>query len=117
MASLKTVHFAVRGAWAGSTHLYEKDGYLAGKRIKLHPPTDDTLEVICSAMCLYSDFENRGDIPSNVLVKAYEETQPTAVQLARDLFQTRQLEQWRKARAGVREVVDGLAQRVSSRDQ
>ncbi len=114
MASLKTVHFAVRGAWAGSTHLYEKDGYLAGKRIKLHPPADDTLEVICSALCLYSDFEQRGDVPSNVLVKAYEETQPEAVQLARDIFETRQLEQWRKARARVSEVVNELAQRIGS---
>lgn len=114
MASLKTVHFAVRDAWAGSTHLFEKDGYLAGKRIKLHPPADTTLELICSAIWLYSDFEWRGDIPNNVLVKAYEETQPAAVQLARDIFQTRQLEQWRAARADVREVVNELAQQIIS---
>ena len=114
MASLKTVHFAVRDAWAGSTHLYEKDGYLSGKRIKLHPPADDTLELVCSALLLYSDFEWRGDIPDNVVVRAFEETQPAAVQLARDIFQTRQLEQWRKARAEVGEVVNGLAERVGS---
>jgi tRNA(adenine34) deaminase len=114
MASLKTVHFAVRDVWAGSTHLFEKDGYLSGKRIKLHPPSNTTLELICSAICLYSDFEWRGDVPNSV-VRAFEATQPAAVQLARDLFQTRQLEQWRKARVEVAEVVDGLAQRVGSR--
>lgn len=113
MASLKTVHFAVHDAWAGGTHLYEKDGYLAGKRIKLHPPTNTTLELICSAMWLYSDLEWRGDVPNNV-VRAFEEAQPAAVQLARAVFQTRQLEQWRKARVEVGEVVDALAQRVGS---
>lgn len=117
MASLKTVHFAVHDAWAGSTHLYEKDGYLAGKRIKLHPPANGMLEVICSALLLYSDFEWRGDIPDNVVVRAFEATQPAAVQLARDVFQTRQLEQWRNARADVCEVVNELAQQVSSRTQ
>ncbi len=114
MASIKTVHFAVHDAWAGSTHLFEKDGYLAGKRIKLHPPADPTLELICSAIWLYSDLEWRGDTSDNILVKAFEEAQPQAVQLARDLFQTRQLEQWRKARAEVGEVVDGLAERIAS---
>ena len=115
MASLKTVHFASHDAWAGSTHLYEKDGYLAGKRIRLHPPTNTTLELICSAVLLYSDLEWRGDTSNNVVVKAYEKAQPAAVQLARDIFQTRQLEQWREARAEVGEIINGLAQRVGSR--
>jgi tRNA(adenine34) deaminase len=112
MASLKTVHFAAHDAWAGFTRIFENDPYLNGKRIVLHAAQDRTLELICSALCLHSDFEDRGDTPENNLLRAFQREQPAALQLARDLFKTGVLLKWRETRVTIEEVVNGIAQQL-----
>jgi hypothetical protein len=111
MASLKTVHFAARDAWGGSTHLLQTT-YLAGKRIRLHAPSNQSLETICNSIFLHSDLEDRGDTPENNLLRAFEREQPAALRLARDLFKTGRLLKWRATKASIEDVVNEISQQL-----
>ena len=61
---------------------------------------------------LHSYLEDQSDTPENNLLRAFQREQPAALQLARDLFETGILLNWRKTRAPVSEVVNGIAQRL-----
>ncbi len=106
MSSLKTVHFAARDAWAGSTGILKENIYLAGKNIRLHPPSNPILEVLCSAWVLQSDLQWRGDTPENNFVRRFETEQPNVVRLARELHTGGQLERLRREAGTVWEAVN-----------
>jgi tRNA(adenine34) deaminase len=112
VAHVPTTIYAARDAWGGSSQMFQLHPYMTRENIRVQHAGIKTLEEISVVLLLQSYLEIGAGVSQ---LSKFETILPNAVQLARDVFKTRQLEQWRKARAEVREVVGGLAQRLGSR--
>ncbi len=111
VAHVPTTIYAARDAWGGSAQMFGLHPYMSRDNIRVQHAEIKTLEEISVVMLLQSYLEIGAGVSQ---LSKFETVLPNAVQIARAVFQTRLLEQWRKARAEVGEVVNGLAQRIVS---
>ena len=107
-----TTIYAARDAWGGSAQLFGLHPYMTRDNIRVQHAGIKTLEEVSVVLLLQSYLEIGAGVSQ---LAKFETVLPNAVQISRDVFQTRQLEQWREARAEVSEIINGLAQRVGSR--
>lgn len=87
MSSVRTLYYAARDLYAGSTNLIGTTPYLSFKPIRVVPPFDPALEIGLMALMLETDILLRGEqIIKSKYFQKFVEACPKAVELAISLF-------------------------------
>lgn len=108
MSGLRTLRYAARDPFAGSTDVLGATPYLRRKSITVVGPESAELETI--VMALHVEFERAGGRPlDNVLIETWRATLPRAVELGERLFQLGGLRLLSADGASVSTVMDTLA--------
>lgn len=111
MSSVRTLHFAARDLYAGSTNLLGTTPYLSVKPIRVIPPFDSALEVALMALMLETDILLRGEqIISSKYFQEFLKTCPKAVEFGINLFHSGELRKKRELPAG--KIFNWLINRV-----
>lgn len=113
MSSVRSLHFAARDPYAGSTNLLGTTPYLSRKPIKVSGPFNAALEIGLIAMMVEREIDLRGEqIVSSHFFDEFRETVPQAVELGVSLFRGRELQIKRGDNTGARDVVNWLVHQV-----
>lgn len=113
MSGLRTLHFASRDPYAGSTNLLGTSPYLSIKKIKVHKPHSPVLEKILMALYIEKELHDlQGNGNGQVVLQTWEREIPQVVVFGRKLYQSGELRNIRSAGSSVREVIDRLAYQV-----
>jgi tRNA(adenine34) deaminase len=114
MNNLRTVRFAARDPWAGSTDLYQANHYLQSKHMRVEGPM--ALEPLLFAMqtAYFLAERARRDLKANSyytidpLLDCMTSIHPAAVELGQSLYQNGMLEQMRVLELPVSHVLHSL---------
>jgi tRNA(adenine34) deaminase len=113
MSSVRTLHFAARDPWAGSTNLLGTTPYLSRKSIKVFKPNNEVLEDILVAIHTEYEIFRRGEqfLESHFL-DDFRAILPNAVEIGIALHRSGELRKKQKAGSPANEVFDWLAHQV-----
>jgi tRNA(adenine34) deaminase len=107
MSAVRNIYFAARDAHAGSTNLLGKTLYLSRKPIQVHPPTNDELESISTAICIaHALLENWKGI--EVFLDTQREILPSSVDYGCWLHSENWLPRMRKEKRTAKEMYENL---------
>ncbi len=112
MSGIRTIHFAARDTYAGSTNLLGTTPYLRVKPIGIFRPQNPVLEAVLISIITefdlrrYSNHDHRDQSP---VIKAWENTVPKGVQLGKKLLQNQTLQDFCSKQVPVQNVMDYLA--------
>ena len=107
MSSVRTLHFAAREPYAGSTNLLGTTPYLSRKPIKVFGPADPVLEALVTALAV--EFElGDGISPTSVVLQSWRESLPSGVALGERLHQNGELRRLRAEGWAAAQVVEEL---------
>ena len=117
MSGVRTLHFASRDPWAGSTNLLGKTWYLSKKPIKVFPPENQLLELIIMAMFIEQIYQNhQGDLPSfaEPVFQRWMDAVPECVPFGKALYEAGTL--WEARRDGINtaNMLDSVVERAQS---
>jgi tRNA(adenine34) deaminase len=113
MSDVKTLHYAARDPWAGSTNLLGTTPYLSRKNFKVIAPFDPILEESLTALCVESEVQKRGEsILSSRFYELLREILPNAVEKGIALYRSGELRKKQKAGLPANQVFDWLAHQV-----
>ena len=113
MSDVKTVHFAARDPWAGSTNLLGSTPYLSIKPFRAFPPFDPALEVAIITICATSDITRLGeDIIKSRYFDRLREVFPQALETSLALHKSGQLTKFKEQNAKSKEVFEYLSYQV-----
>ena len=113
MSDVKTVHYAARDPWAGSTNLLGTTPYLSRKNFRVFAPTDPLLEKTITALFVESELHRRGEgILSSRFYDLLRETQAGAVEKGLALFHSGELVKKQKEKLPASHVFDWLINQV-----
>jgi tRNA(Arg) A34 adenosine deaminase TadA len=113
MSNVKTLHFAAREPWAGSTNLLGTTPYLSIKPFRVFSPFDLKLEIAITAIAVTFDIECRGEeIIQGHVFNAQREIFPEGVELSVALYHSGKLTQLKEKHADAKEVFEYLASQV-----
>ena len=113
MSDVKTVHYAAREPWAGSTNLLGTTPYLSRKNFRVFAPVDPLLETSLTAIFVESELRKRGEgILSSRFYNLLRETQSNAVEKGIILFRLGELYKKQKDEQPASRVFDWLANQV-----
>ncbi len=113
MSSIRTLRFASRDPYAGSTNLLGATWYLSRKPVQAFGPDNPALEIILMAISLeFELFMRREAFSQNALVKRWREVVPKGVELAEKLYQSGKLREKKENNAPAGEVIDWLVNQV-----
>lgn len=113
MSDVKTVHFAARDPWAGSTNLLGTTPYLSRKPFRAFPPFDPALEIALVTICATSDISRLGeDILKSHYFDRLHEVFPQALETSLTLHRSGQLIKFKEQRAKSKEVFEYLSYQV-----
>ncbi|NOT03841.1 MAG: nucleoside deaminase [Anaerolineales bacterium] len=113
MSSVRTLHFAARDPWAGSTNLLGTTPYLSRKSIKVFEPFDAVLEDILVALFTEYELHNRGEeFLSHRFFDITRAVLPNAVEKGIVLHRSGGLRKKQKAGLPANQVFDWLAHQV-----
>ncbi len=112
MSGVRTLHFAARDPYAGSTNMLGTTWYMSRKPIKISGP-DTRLETIVVALFAEQDshFHNN-QFPAGVFWEMYREAIPGGIELGLELARTGVLQGLRKQGATAQEVMEFLLSQV-----
>jgi len=89
MSGIRTLYYASRDPYAGSTDIVGKTWYLNVKPVKVYGPSDPVFEIIIMAMAVEFLLADRGQVELNGgVVKRWREKVPSGVSFGDRLFQT-----------------------------
>lgn len=108
MSSVRTVRYAAREAWAGSTDVLGKTPYYSLKPVRAFGPEDAGLENLVAALGVEFELNRRGE-EQNHVVAAWRERMPEAVALGRLLFARHELRRLAADQAPAAEMVERVA--------
>jgi tRNA(Arg) A34 adenosine deaminase TadA len=92
MSSVRTLHFAARDPYAGSTNILGTTLYLSRKPIQIVPPEDERLENALMAMIVDVEIRRRGEaVLSSKFFHEWREVLPAGVELGVSLFYSGEL--------------------------
>jgi len=118
MSGLRSIHYASRDPFAGSTNMLGKTPYLSLKPVKSYGPFDAILEVVL--MALYVEFA-KNDLqnkPSRRIAQVLErmgQVVPECVQLGNVLHRSGELRRMQRQGFTAAEVINTLATYVKSK--
>jgi tRNA(Arg) A34 adenosine deaminase TadA len=100
MSAVKTLHFAARDPWSGSTNLLGTTPYLSRKPVRLFPPFDPDLESALVAMSIVSRINRDGEETlQDRVVGSVREVFPGQVELGAALYRSQKFAQLTEERA------------------
>ena len=92
MSSVRTLHFAGRDPYAGSTNLLGTTLYLSRKPIKIFPPFDKRLEIALTAIYVESEIRLRGEqVIENHFFDEWRSVLPNGINLGIALYRSGEL--------------------------
>jgi len=110
MAGIRTVRYAARDPYAGSTNLLGATPYLSRKPVRAYPPEDPRLETMLAALVLGFDLKRSDESHyQSILEPPFLEVLPRAVRLSRWLNEDSRLAQAWQQYACAQEFFDWLA--------
>jgi tRNA(adenine34) deaminase len=114
MSDVKTLHFASRDPWAGSTNLLNATPYLSQKAIKVFAPYDTVLENVLVALNTEYMVHRRGEQEffDHPLFDAFHAILPSAVEKGIALHRSGELRTKQKEELTENEVFNWLANQV-----
>lgn len=113
MSDIKTVHYAARDPWAGSTNLLGTTPYLSRKIFRVFAPTDPLLEKAITAIFVESELrKNSEEILSSRFYNLLRETQSDAIEKGIILYRSGELYKKQKDEQRASQVFDWLANQV-----
>jgi tRNA(adenine34) deaminase len=109
MSGLRTLHFAARDPFAGSTNMLGTTWYLNRKPIKVSGP-DLVLESIIVSLFVEQELGfHSGKFPEGLFWEMYGKAVPEGIGLGRRLYEQGELKAMRKGGMTAREVFDRFA--------
>lgn len=109
MSGLRTLHYASRDPWAGSTNLLGTTPYLSRKPVKVFGPPDPHLETIFAALFVERDCGvHDGSLPAGMFYARMNEVLGPGVAFGRRLWESGELRRLRREGNPVGEVFDRL---------
>lgn len=113
MSSVRTVCFASRDPYAGSTNLLGTTWYLSQKPVKAIGPQNSTLEIILMAISLEFELSTRREgFSENILVQRWREIAPQGVELGQNLHRYGELRAMKQKAFPANQVFNQLAYQV-----
>lgn len=111
MSSVRTIHYAARDPYAGSTNLIGTTPYLSRKSLQVFGPTESILEHLLIAMLIETEIWSREEkIIDGHFFDEWRAMRPEAVELGIRLFRSGELRT--KITLSVETVIDWLAQQI-----
>jgi tRNA(Arg) A34 adenosine deaminase TadA len=113
MSSVRTIHFAARDPYAGSTNLLGTTPYLSRKPIRVAAPFDAALETSLIAMMAETEITLRGEsVITSRFFAEWREMSPQAVEWGIALYRSNELRARQQAGLPANLVFDWLANQV-----
>jgi tRNA(adenine34) deaminase len=113
MSSVRTLHFAARDPYAGSTNLLGTTPYLSRKPIKLVKPFNRAVEISLIAMMVETELTLRGEIfITNRFFEEWCEMLPEAVEFGATLYRSNELRKKQKEGQPANESFNWLINQV-----
>ncbi len=113
MSSVRTLHFAARDPWAGSTNLLGTTPYLSRKSIKVFKPNDAVLEDLLVALHTEYEIYRRGEqFLESHFFDDFRAILPNAVETGIALHRSGELRKMQKERQPASQVFNWLANQV-----
>jgi len=117
MSGIRTLKFASRDPYAGSTNLLGTTWYLDRKSIKVSQPENRLLELIIMAMFVEQIYQNhQGDLPAfaEPVFQRWVDAVPECVPFGRTLYESRTLLGARLDRISTANMLDLVVERAHS---
>jgi tRNA(Arg) A34 adenosine deaminase TadA len=112
MSSVRTLHYAAREPFAGSTNLLGTTPYLSRKPIKVFGPTDPVLEALITALAVETELTH-GLFPDAVVLQSWRQVIPAGVALGERLFKNGELHRMRNDGWTADQMVAALREMLS----
>jgi tRNA(adenine34) deaminase len=113
MSGIRSLHYASRDPWAGSTDLLGKTFYLSRKPVRVFGPPDPVLELALMSLYIERVCEFRGvDSIFGALYERWQEVVPQCLAVGKMLFETGLVAGLRAEKASAQEMVNCLADRI-----
>lgn len=113
MSDIKTLYYAARDPWAGSTNLLGTTPYLSRKPFKVHPPENDCLENALVALHTEWVLSTRGEvILASKFFDEFRAVMPGAVAKGLEIHRSGESQKMRSNTMGAKEFFDWLILRV-----
>ncbi len=113
MSSLRTLHYASREPYAGSTNRLGTTPYLSRKAIHVYEPENPILEMVLVAMEVEYHLYNSSGKPHMVLMDTWRQAIPRGVELGYRLYLSEELRSMGKNRIPAAEALDCLVSQLS----
>jgi tRNA(adenine34) deaminase len=111
MSSVRTVHYAARDPYAGSTNLLGTTPYLSRKNIRVVQPFNSEVENMLTAIMVeFAIWERGEEIITSPFFEKWRTTLPNAVEFGITLFQSAELRNRKNFSA--KEIVNWLTNQV-----
>jgi len=108
MSGLRTLKYAARDPWAGSTNMLGTTWYLSHKQIKVSGP-DPVLESAIVSLFVEQELGlHAGKLPEGSFWEMYEKAIPEGIGLGQRLYEQGELKTMRKSGTIARDVYDHL---------
>jgi tRNA(adenine34) deaminase len=117
MSGIRTLFFASRDPWAGSTNLLGTTWYLGRKPIKVIPPENRLLELIIMAMFVEQIYQNhQGNLPAfaEPVFQRWMDAVPECVPFGRILYDSGILSNARSNGVSTAIMLDSVVAKASS---
>jgi tRNA(Arg) A34 adenosine deaminase TadA len=112
MFGIRTIHYAVRDVYAGSTNLFGATPYLSVKQVQAYFLNQPELEIILTALETEDEIRITPTDYHKVL-DVWELNCPQGVALGHQLHKSQEVSGWVKAQWSAQQVFDTLLERVS----
>ncbi|MEW6404099.1 MAG: nucleoside deaminase [Chloroflexota bacterium] len=110
MSSVRTLHFAARDPWAGSTNLLGTTPYLSRKPIRVVPPFDPSLEIALIAMWVDIEIRRRVNPLPGKFFLDWREMLPQAIDMGIEFSRSNEL--WERRESSAPQVFNWLINQV-----
>lgn len=108
MSGVRTIHYAARDPYAGSTNLLGTTPYLAFKPVQAFGPPLPALEKAVTALGLFRELKRLPELKNTRLWAEHQRVLPEALQLAEQLAAGGQPHAWRLAGLSAQQVFERL---------
>ena len=115
MSGIYQVHFAARDPYSGSTNLLGSTPFLSRKQIKIYPPENADLEMLCSALHAEALLRDPFIQPGHAFFQELVQAMPHTMQCAQYLAETKVLDQFRTIGWSVGMIMDRLVDILKER--
>jgi tRNA(adenine34) deaminase len=113
MSSVRTLHFAARDPYAGSTNLLGTTPYLSRKPVRVIQPSSRILEMCLTAMLVETEITLRGErVISGHFFDEWHNALPDAVEFGITLYHSNHLREARDKNQSAEQVFHWLANQV-----